>query len=399
MGICQYFLIGKIPAAMFPKAGEYAAKSIGAKMTDLIGTRNLGLQVAWDQFVIMPALFLPIFYSVKTIGMTPEPTFQGSIEVTLTKWRENIWDDLQGSWKIWIPADIINFAFCPMHLRIPFMAVVSMVYTVVLSLSQGGKKPEMHDEHKKNAADFVSALPLTHDQEEMIKKCADHLGEAFGKTGKHELGPDGFKKLMHSLGVKEDKVIGALFAAIDHNNDGTLSASELSTTLLMFSGAQSSANLTGADRAAFVFEACDVDRDNNLTESELELVIRGMLNVREHLFVNGGDPNRSAAADLMVVKSVHSDTRDKKARLHQLAHDVYNNSMTDDISGMTMESILADEAKKLARTILEAADTDKSKGISKKEFSTWAEDGSKGSKRLMNLFTAFDQDLVRAGSE
>lgn len=138
MGIGQYFLIGRLPAAVFPKAGEYAAKSLVAKLSDLIGTRNLALQVAWDQLVVMPTLFLPVYYSVSTFALDPQPTAARTIEVALEKWRANLWDDLLSSWQIWVPANVLNFAFCPLHLRIPCMATFSMAYSVVLSATRGG---------------------------------------------------------------------------------------------------------------------------------------------------------------------------------------------------------------------------------------------------------------------
>jgi predicted amino acid-binding ACT domain protein len=47
-------------------------------------------------------------------------------------------EDLQALWKIWVPATLFNFAFMPMHLRIPFVAGVSLLWTCILSAMRGG---------------------------------------------------------------------------------------------------------------------------------------------------------------------------------------------------------------------------------------------------------------------
>ena len=39
---------------------------------------------------------------------------------------------------------VINFAFCPIYMRVPFTAVVSMLWTVVLSAMRG--QPEALDD-------------------------------------------------------------------------------------------------------------------------------------------------------------------------------------------------------------------------------------------------------------
>ena len=38
---------------------------------------------------------------------------------------------------MWVPAQLINFAFVPRHLRIPYVAAVSFGWTVILSVMQG----------------------------------------------------------------------------------------------------------------------------------------------------------------------------------------------------------------------------------------------------------------------
>ena len=56
----------------------------------------------------------------------------------LQDYQKNMKEDLLALWKIWVPATMFNFAFMPMHLRIPFVAGVSLLWTCVLSAMRGG---------------------------------------------------------------------------------------------------------------------------------------------------------------------------------------------------------------------------------------------------------------------
>lgn len=49
----------------------------------------------------------------------------------IADYRRNMKEDLFALWKIWVPATALNFAFMPMHLRIPFVAGVSLLWTAV----------------------------------------------------------------------------------------------------------------------------------------------------------------------------------------------------------------------------------------------------------------------------
>jgi len=62
------------------------------------------------------------------------PDFKGC----LTNYWNNIAEDMAALWKIWVPATVFNFAFMPMYARIPFVAGVSLVWTMILSAMRGG---------------------------------------------------------------------------------------------------------------------------------------------------------------------------------------------------------------------------------------------------------------------
>lgn len=53
------------------------------------------------------------------------------------KYKTELWDSVKALWSIWVPAQLVNFAFVPRYLRIPYVAGVSFLWTVVLSCMQG----------------------------------------------------------------------------------------------------------------------------------------------------------------------------------------------------------------------------------------------------------------------
>jgi predicted amino acid-binding ACT domain protein len=80
-------------------------------------------------------LYFPVFYCTKElVTSNGAPDFKAC----LTNYWKNLNEDMVALWKIWVPATIVNFSFMPMHLRIPFTAGVSLVWTCILSAMRGG---------------------------------------------------------------------------------------------------------------------------------------------------------------------------------------------------------------------------------------------------------------------
>ena len=77
---------------------------------------------------------LTVFYVTKELVVSDKP----DLKKCLTDYWNNMSEDLTALWKIWVPATIVNFAFMPMYLRIPFTAGVSMIWSCVLSAMRGG---------------------------------------------------------------------------------------------------------------------------------------------------------------------------------------------------------------------------------------------------------------------
>lgn len=134
LGGVQYTLYVTIFSRLFPTAASFAAKPLAQKLRDFKGMAGVCGQVFLDQCVHHPLMYFPAFYCTKEIVMADKP----DVVKVLTEYRKNMAEDLSALWKIWVPATVINFAFMPMHLRIPFVAGISLVWTCVLSTMRGG---------------------------------------------------------------------------------------------------------------------------------------------------------------------------------------------------------------------------------------------------------------------
>lgn len=89
-----------------------------------------------DLGVHTPLMYYPSFYLIK--GSLENQ----SVNTVVKTYNENIKNDLIAMWKVWFPAQMINFTFVPLHLRMPFITSVSFGWTIILSLMRGSKKNE-----------------------------------------------------------------------------------------------------------------------------------------------------------------------------------------------------------------------------------------------------------------
>jgi len=143
LGMVQYTLYVPIFSRMFPGAAAYAAAPLRAKLKDVAGTRNMITQVVLDQFVHHPIAYFPVFYCLKEV--VNGGTMSGGIE----KYKVNYKEDLVALWKLWVPSTIINFSLMPMHMRIPWVASTSLIWTCIISYMRGGNTETDPDQAMK----------------------------------------------------------------------------------------------------------------------------------------------------------------------------------------------------------------------------------------------------------
>jgi len=138
LGCVQYGLYVTVFGRMFPNAAKFAAKPISQKFKDTKGMFQLIAQVFLDQCVHHPFMYFPAFYCTKELVMSSREKPPNFTRVLTEYFGTNMMDDLLACWKVWVPAMILNFSFMPMFARIPFVAGVSLVWTMILSSMRGG---------------------------------------------------------------------------------------------------------------------------------------------------------------------------------------------------------------------------------------------------------------------
>ena len=93
-------------------------------------------RVAFDQIINTGMWYYPLFYMVQSCVM------HGAVSLDLVasglqRYRVNIATDMCNCWKLWVPAQLVNFSVVPVHLRVPYAAGVSFVWSCVLSALRG----------------------------------------------------------------------------------------------------------------------------------------------------------------------------------------------------------------------------------------------------------------------
>ena len=88
------------------------------------GVGALGRRLALDQLVFAPA-FIPSFMAVLLL-LEGAPTPLADVR---TKW----WDAVVANWRLWVPAQVINFGLVPLHFQVLFANGVAVFWNVYLS--------------------------------------------------------------------------------------------------------------------------------------------------------------------------------------------------------------------------------------------------------------------------
>lgn len=120
LGMWQYQLYARLFPAWTPA------------ITRLVGPTFIAPALVFlDQAVHHPLLYFPSFYLLRG-------AIEGSpVSSSLSKCYDDMYENLTALWTIWVPAQMINFSFVPLHLRVPYVAGVSFLWCIVLSGLRG----------------------------------------------------------------------------------------------------------------------------------------------------------------------------------------------------------------------------------------------------------------------
>ena len=93
------------------------------------GVAGIAASCVIDNFLLAPTIWLPGAYVVKALF------YRYSIREAIANYVADVRGDrlFVSYWKLWVPAQFLNFAFVPSHLQVPCMAAVGFVWYFILS--------------------------------------------------------------------------------------------------------------------------------------------------------------------------------------------------------------------------------------------------------------------------
>jgi hypothetical protein len=143
-GSWQYFLFVKAMPKLLPNAVKFIEKPFMEKMKDKQGLKEVFIQNLIENGFNNPILYFPIFYTIQEF--LNKGLEHGSVKSALSRYGNNFKEDMFAMWSVWVPAQLINFGFSPLWLRVPFVAVVSALWTAYVSISRGKFDGDKKDE-------------------------------------------------------------------------------------------------------------------------------------------------------------------------------------------------------------------------------------------------------------
>lgn len=162
LGCFQYWIMVTKYRQWFPTMDRFAKLSLAGKLKDRAGILDAMKMVVFDVTVHLPLMYFPAYYTTKEFvgGNTWNPV--DWVKDGVTKYSNNLKDDLTAMIKLWGPSDCVQFAL-PVHIRMPFRHAVSFFWTAYVSFTRGAI------EEDKGEIDASTAASLVEDAEDAAK--------------------------------------------------------------------------------------------------------------------------------------------------------------------------------------------------------------------------------------
>ena len=124
--ICTGGILGWILSCTMLLLG--GCKSIGADLMNIFAATECTLAY---QFVVVPLLYYPLFFSFTGIlqGLTVRETLERAKNQFLPCWKRNV--------LFWIPTQFVMFGFIEENLQVPFVCIVGLLWSTILSVTTG----------------------------------------------------------------------------------------------------------------------------------------------------------------------------------------------------------------------------------------------------------------------
>jgi hypothetical protein len=139
LGGVQWFIYVTLFKRWWPGLATFASQGWSEKLRNAQGLRDLGKQVAFDNFVHYPIIYFPVFYVFKqSIQKSDGDASMGDVlQSAMRKYRTNCIEDNLKMWALWIPGDLVVYS-APMWLRLPLNHFLSFIWCCYLSFLRGG---------------------------------------------------------------------------------------------------------------------------------------------------------------------------------------------------------------------------------------------------------------------
>jgi len=127
-----------VQCALFPEIvrvcdGHYLATILPGVDINILTTLE---QTFTNQFIVIPIIYYPLFFSLTGY-------VQGlSAEATIERVKTTIVPLLMRNWAFWIPVQYFQFGYVDEPLQIPFLCVVGLAWTFILSAAAGSVQTE-----------------------------------------------------------------------------------------------------------------------------------------------------------------------------------------------------------------------------------------------------------------
>jgi hypothetical protein len=136
LGGFQWWLMVTKYRQWFPTMDRFAKLSFADKLKDTAGIIDAAKMVVFDVVVHLPMIYFPTYYTVKEFVSMKSYNPVDWAKDGLTKYSENMKEDLTAMIKLWGPSDCVQFVL-PLHIRMPFRHLVSFFWTAYVSFTRG----------------------------------------------------------------------------------------------------------------------------------------------------------------------------------------------------------------------------------------------------------------------
>lgn len=120
VGAGQYIILNKIIPRIIPSLNKIPTP-----------THSILKALTLDQFIHVPLIYFPLFYTFKEFGESTSASTSASN--IIKNYKSNFKDDMIISASIFMPIQYLNFKYIPTHYRVPILSSCGFLYAMLLS--------------------------------------------------------------------------------------------------------------------------------------------------------------------------------------------------------------------------------------------------------------------------